>query len=1198
LQFCPGTFDPDPSEYFLSSVRSLLSVASDSRAPTAILNYNKEIPMYRKTNRRLTAGLVPALILFACSASSLWAQSSLGGLRGTISDAQNAAIAEVKVSLTNNGTGETRAVLTNASGGYDFTALQPATYSIVAEHPGFKKFERKNIVVGTQEFPTIDVVLEVGSITESILVTEEVALVEASNASQGQVLDNQKLTELPNLGRNPFMLSKLAANVIPVGNPAYNRMEDQSGSSSISIAGGPVRGNNYLLDGVPITDATNRAIIIPSLEAVQEVKVQANTYDAEMARTGGGMFNTLMKSGGNSFHGSAYGHLRQTSWDANNFFNNAAGIPISDQPNYTWGASFGGPVWIPKIYNGKNKTFFWLAEEHYDDTQSNSGVFSTPTLLERKGDFSQSSVTIYDPLAALQANGSRTPFAGNIIPTSRINPVGFNMAATYVLPQTTATKYGGSNLAASTRLPARANQMTARLDEQFTSWWHTSLSYLRYFSLEPGDTFFGNISAPSQWRLQRRVDTTQLNNSFTINPTTVATVRYGFNRFPNYDYQASQGFNLSTLGFAPSFVAQVNPSKSQFPYVAMTNMYSLGDNDDNSFYVHASNNFSASLDHYKGRHALKVGFDYRRIKAAGNDSNNAAGNYAFNGIFTRSLNTSAGTGGADMADLLLGYPSSGAIYTSTKLTDYADYYGLFIQDNFRLNSKITLNYGLRWERELGLQEQNNGLVVNFLRDTTNPIAANVTGILPKGVVQYAGVNGAPTSVGNPYANKWGPRIGIAYQLNDKTVIRGGYGIFWAPQFAIGSPLATPGYNATTSYIASTNGNLTPTGSLTDPFPAGITQPTGNSLGQLTGIGQSISLFSPYGKSPEVQQYSLDIQRELPFGIALELGYVGSHSTHLSLGAATYNTNALNPSLLSMGSALNVAVPNPYYQHGGSGVVGTATVPQSQLLLPFSAFGAVNLQFDGYNHARYDSLIVKAQKRLSHGLTFLSTLTWSRNNDASSGGAGNGTLNAGGGGPQNPYDLAAEYSRSNFDTPLRFATSFSYELPFGRGKAFANGGSKWVDYLVGGWQTNAVATFQTGFPLQVTQSTNFNSGYGYAVQRPNATGADPSTSGSLEDRLGGYFNPAAFSQAPQYTFGNLSRTLTIRGPGQANWDASLFKSVTIKEVLKCQFRFEALNAMNTPLFAAPNTSFGSSSFGKITSQVNFSRQLQLALRFSF
>ena len=1141
----------------------------------------------------LTGLLIPVF------SAILFSQSFNGGVRGTVSDVQSGAIAEVKISLVNGATGETRSALTNASGGFDFTAVQPATYSVIAEHPGFKKFERKNIVVDTQEFITVDVKLEVGSVSDSVMVTEDVPLVEASNASQGQVLDNQKLVDLPNLGRNPFMLSKLAANVIPVGNPAYNRMEDQSGSSSISIAGGPVRGNNYLLDGVPITDATNRAIIIPSLEAVQEVKIQANTYDAEMARTGGGMFNTLMKSGSNDYHGSLYGHLRRTAWDANNFFNNAGGIPIANQPNDTWGASFGGPVSIPKVYTGKNKTFFWVAFEHYDDTQSDSTVYAAPTALERQGNFSASSVTIYDPTAAPQANGNRTPFPGNIIPTSRLNSAGVAIANTYQNPATAPSKYGANDLPVTTTLPDRATQMTGKLDQDITSWWRASISYLRYYSLEPGDTYFGNISAPSQWRLERRVDTTQINSIFTINPTTIAAVRYGFNRFPNYSYDASQGIDLTGIGFSSAFASQVPRSLAQFPYISMTNLYNLGDSDDNSFYVHASRNFSSSLDKYIGKHSLKVGFDYRRIKAAGNDYNTGGGSYSFSGIFTASNNTSTGTGGADLADLLLGYPASGSITTSVKLTDYADYYGLYIQDNFRLSNKITINYGLRWERELGLKEVNNGLVTNFNTTATNPIASGVTGILPVGEVQYAGVNGAPTSVGNPYPNKWGPRAGVAYQVDSKTVVRGGYGIFWAPQFAISSPLATPGYSATTSYIASVNGNLTPAGTLSNPFPSGISQPTGNTLGPLEGIGQSISFVSPSGRSPEVQQYSVDIQRELPGGIAMEVGYVGSYSTHLTISSGSININALNPSYLSMGSALNTAVANPYYGHGGTGIVGTATVAQYQLLLPYSAFGSVSESYNDYNHARYDSLIVKGQKRFSHGLTFLSTLTYSRNNDASSGGAGNGTLNSGGSsGPQNPYNPLAEYSRSNFDTPLRFATSFSYDLPFGKGKMFLNNGNKAVDYTLGGWTFNGVSVFQTGFPLQVVDTKNFNSSYGYAVQRPNATGVSPTTSGDLETRLNAYFNPAAFSTAPQYTFGNVSRTLPYRGPGQVNWDLSLFKTVNIREKVKAQFRLEALNATNTPLFAAPNGSFGSSNFGKITTQVNFARQLQMALRFSF
>jgi hypothetical protein len=307
-------------------------------------------------------------------------------------------------------------------------------------------------------------------------------------------------------------------------------------------------------------------------------------------------------------------------------------------------------------------------------------------------------------------------------------------------------------------------------------------------------------------------------------------------------------------------------------------------------------------------------------------------------------------------------------------------------------------------------------------------------------------------------------------------------------------------------------------------------------------------------------------------------------------------NALNPSLLSQGSALTATVANPFYNRGGAGVIGAATVSQVQLLLPYPTFSAINLLFNDGNHARYDSLVAKAQKRMTLGLTVLSTLTWSRNHDASSGGAGN-FLNAGNLGPQNPYDMGSEYSLANVDSPLRWSSGFTFELPFGKGKKLLNGG-KALDYAVGGWSVNAVGVYQTGFPLQVAQSTNNNSVFGYASQRPNATGVSPETSGSLDSRLSSYINAAAFSTAPRGTFGNLSRTLGMRGPGQGNWDVSIFKSFSIVEKFKGQFRAEALNAFNTPMFVTPNTSFGSSSFGRITSQANFSRMMQLGLRFFF
>jgi len=1132
-----------------------------------------------------------ALLALFVGALTAYGQSYYGALRGNVTDPNGGAIVTAKVTLTNEGTSEQRTTVTASVGEFVFNEVNPATYSVSIESPGFKKLERHGIIVGTQQQIALDLKMEVGQVSESVQVTESAPLIEAATASQGQVLDNQKLSDLPNLGRNPFMLSKLAANVIPVGNPAYNRMEDQSGSSSISIAGGPVRGNNYLIDGVPITDADNRAIIIPTLEAVQEVKVQANTYDAEMARTGGGMFNTLMKSGANEYHGSLYGHLRRTAWDANSFFNNAGGVPITNQPNDTWGASFGGAVIIPHLYNGKNKTFFYLGYEHYDDIQSASSVFNAPTAAQKSGDFSGAgNPIIYNPLSGT----TRTPFTNNIIPPSMQNPVGMALATYFQAPQTTPSSYGAYDITGSAQLPCRAAQYTGKLDEDFTQWWRASISYLRYFSLEPGNTWFTSLSTPDGWRLLRRVDATQINNLITVNPTTVVTVRYGFNRFPNYTYDVSQNFNLAGLGFSPSFVSSIPTAKSQFPPILMTNLYSLGVQDNNSFVDLASNNFGTSVAKYLGRHSLKMGFDYRKIKAAGNDFNDAAGNYSFNGIFTKSAPTSSGTGGADLADLLLGYPSSGNIYTSTKLSEFSNYYGAYIQDDFRFSSKLTINMGMRWEHETGIQEANNGIVVNFDGTATNPLAAGVTGISPKGEIVYAG--GGKTAAGNPYSSKWGPRLGLAYQLNSKTVLRAGYGVFFAPQFALGSPIATVGYNQTTTYIASTNNNVTPDHTLTNPFPTGIIQPVGNTLGTSTGIGQAFTLVDPHARSPYVEQFSLDVQRELPFGIAAEVGFVGSKSSHLSLGSTSLNGNALNPSLLSMGSALTQQVANPFYGHGGAGVIGTANVQESQLLLPYPTYSTISYQFNDNNKAIYDSMVMKLQKRLSNGLTMLSSLTWSRNWDESGGGVGN-TLNAGAKGPQNPYNLAAEYAFSNIDSPWRWSTSASYQLPFGTGKKWLTNG-KALNYAVGGWSINTVSIFQTGFPLQISQATNYNSSFGYASQRPNATGTSPITSGSLEARLNNYINPAAFSTAPEYTFGNVGRTIDMRGPGQVNWDMSIFKDVLIKEKVKAQFRCEALNAMNTPLFYGPSTTFGSSSFGKITTQANFSRQMQLALRFSF
>jgi hypothetical protein len=1150
-------------------------------------------------------------LLLMSAVPTLMAQSYLGGVRGLVQDPGGAVVADAKVTLTNQEKQTSRATVSSAQGEYVFSQVDPATYSVTVEAPGFKKTEKKDVVIATQQFITVDFKMEVGEVTTSVEVSEDVPLIETANASNGQVLDSQKMTDLPNLGRNPFLLSKLSTNVTPAGDPRFNRFQDQSGSSAISIAGGPVRGNNYLIDGIPITDSTNRAVIIPSIEATAEMKLQTGTYDAQMGRTGGGVFNTLLKSGTNSYHAAAFGYTRQTDWVANNFFYNASGRTRPETTFYTWGAAFGGPVSVPKVYNGKNRTFFWVATESYRQLSPLADQYALPTAAEAAGDYSKSTAKIYDPLSSRACTAAdacpagvsivRTQFAGNVIPPSVISPVGRSILG-YIPAVASSPKTDAINYTGTDTLHDRADEYTSKLDHTVRDWWRVSASYLHYKSREPGGNTLGTLPGASSngpYLLFRKADATAVNSTMTVNPTTVVTLRYGFNRFPNFTQGVSYGFSPASLGFPSSYASTIQAS--YFPTITLLN--NTISSTSPSVSVFHSKNLLAAVSKYVGRHNITAGFDFRLIHTDFTSLTNAAGNFTFNGVFSRQYPTTTNGTGADFADLLLGYPSAGTLTTTTKLYDFVKYYAGYIQDDFRMNSKLTLNFGLRYEFETGLAEANNHIVTGFDKTALNPIAAGVTGVLPNGVLQYAGQAGAPTACCAPLQTKFGPRFGFAYNVLPKTTIRGGWGMFYNPTIFSTDASIAPGYTQTSTYVASNNGNSTPANSLSNPFPNGILQPAGNSLGALTAIGSTFNFLSQNRTSGLVQQFSFDVQRELPYGLALEAGYIGSRSSHLQpspTGNGNMNINQLPSNYLSMGSALATAVANPFFGHGGTGVIGSATVAQAQLLLPFPEYSTIG-EVTNPAHAKYDSMVVKLQKRLSHGFTFLSSFTYAKNYDNEWGSGTSNSFNGFSGStppsqPQNYYNLDAEWALAAVDTPLRLTNTFTYELPFGKGKQFLSS-SKWLDYAVGGWQANATMTFQTGFPLFIFQQ-NLNSGIGTGEQRPNATGVSPSMPGSVEDRINSYINPAAFTQAPVYTFGNVSRSINYRGPGQKNLDASIFKNFKIYENVTGQFRLEALNALNSPLFANPNTQFGTASFGKVTYQANLPRQLQLGVRFFF
>jgi hypothetical protein len=1138
---------------------------------------------------------LPALAGVAVSTLS-YAQTYNATIRGHVQDAAGANVAGAAVRLVDESTQQHRETLTDAAGVYVFNALKPSTYTLHIGSQSFAPADRTHIAVATQDAVTLDVQLVAAGANDTVQVSADAPLVDSSTASISTNFDQKRLEDTPVLGRNPYMTPKLSGVFVNTGNPQFIRFADQNGTSATSVAGGPVASNLYLVDGVPITDTNNRPIVIPTIEAVQDVKLQALTYDAQVGRTGGGVFNTLLRSGSNALHGSVFGETRQTSWLANDFFAKRSGTPRPDSPYYNWGASLGGPVVIPHLYDGRNKTFFWIGSEGYIQTSPYTATFVVPTNLERSGDFSQtfnadgSLHVIYNPYDtyADSTGTHRRPYANNRI--ANPNVVGKNIASYYPSPNSGTNNYTGTD-----NVRDHAQEVTAKIDQQIRPWWNVSGSYIFYEALQPLGNPLHTLPGSYSYTYHRQVDATQVNSTWILNPTTVLTARYGNNRFPNLIAEVSQGFDPAALGFPSAYASQLQ--SKFFPTIFLANHDQLGQNTsqlDNW----KSQVINGTLAKTAGTHNLTFGAEYRRIRMNFQDFGNAPGVYTFSGAFTQSdPNSTSGATGSDVADLLLGLPISGQVDVTTLLHTYIDYNSVFVQDDWRLTQKLTLNLGLRWESETGLKEDANQLAVGFDRTAKTTLA---NGVAAKGGILFAGLNGNRRDIGNLSRAKFAPRLGASYQLTSKTVVRGGYAILYAPTRYDPTASLAPGYTQTNTYLASNDNDLTPANTLSNPFPGGLQKPAGNAAGLLTGIGNAVSTYDQNFQAPRVQQFSVDVERQLPGAIALDVSYIGTRGTHLSpspTGSSAVNIDQLDPSLFSLGASLNDSVPNPYYSAGGSGLIGQTTISRSQSLRPFPQFSSVNL-FQSSARSDYNALLIKAEKRASHGFNLVTSFTWSRNRDSSFATA-NSIQSPGISAPQNAYDLEAEYSRSVSDVPYRFVAGVIYDLPFGRGEHFATG-TRWADEVMGGWQLNVLPTFQSGFPVSVHQTSNPNSSVaGNGVQRPNLNaGVSLGTQGSLFDRLNGYINAAAFSASGAYTFGNAPRTLSLRGPGYENWDISLFKNVAIRDRANVQFRAQTFNTFNTPQFAGPNTAFGSSSFGRITAQANFPRYLQLGLHVTF
>jgi len=1181
---------------------------------------------------RFRAALIGALLVVV-TAGQLFAQGFQGGIRGSLKDA-GGVVPGVEVTLTNEQTNVKRSTVTNERGEYVFANVDPGNYRVTAALQGYKTVDRAGIRVGTQQFLTLDLTMEVGAITESVTVTGQAPLIETGNASQGTVLDSAALQTLPAPGRNAFMIGTTVPTVIPSGDTQFNRQQDQTNASLISLGGGTRRGNNYTLDGVPITDLRNRASANPTIEALEDVKVQVHTYDAEMGRTGGGVFNTTLRSGTNAWHGTGFYQTRPISLSKNNYFSEKAGVAKPNNPYYLGGGGFGGPI-------AKNRTFFWFAAENYTDVQTRNASEIMPTDLERAGNFSQTRnaagqlVVIYDPQ-------TRQPFAGNIIPSNRINPVA-NAMLKYLPAADTQVSNGGANYNRTSLIKSKWTQeYTGKVEHKFNDQVSLTGFYLYNRSNEPCANYFGTadqtepnrFADPLDYILKRRPKILALNNTWVTSDSSVLALRFGVTRFPDND-TLSIDFDPATLGFSSTFLNQISVQK--FPQVRIRNYDNEGrtlgaiePTDRNWKSISANGAFSK----FVGTHTFKFGADFRQIGLDFFSPGNGAGLFEFD----RDITSSNGAGGAldgnSFASFLLGFPSAlstrqSQITRSTPVNLYTYYSGGYAQDDWRVSSKLTVNYGLRVENETGMAEKDNNFTVGFDPEATSALSSvtlpadTVAGVGPrtvKGGLMYAGVNGNKTTQGNPPKLKWSPRVGTVYSMNTKTVLRAGYGLYWAPYNYPAPSAATNNYGqvgfTNNTILAQSPAGTAPTVSLTNPFPNGILQPQGSNLGALAGVGTTFSYVDQNSTAPRVQQYSVDLQRELPGSQAITVSYVGSRGDKLGLGGSAdtpVNINQLDPKYMALGARLNDVLPNPFFGNVNAGPLASqATLTRAQLLRPYPQFLNVNARHVLEGKSRYNAAVVEWTKRTTGGWGGRVSYTYSVLKDNLVG-EDNFYSPISPGLPLNNYNFIpgsayynpdAEYGYSLLDVPHRVIIAPVVELPFGKGKRWGANSSA-TEWILGGWTLSAAINLQSGFPLTIQQTDN--TGIFSGIQRPNLVGGNLATSGSFEDRLATaehptatWLNPAAFSAAPAFTFGNAPRTITdLRTPGQYNVDGVFMKNFNFGSK-SAQLKIEMLNLLNRPNVRALSgrNNFSNSNFGQTGVQAGFMRITQMMFRFMF
>jgi hypothetical protein len=1129
-----------------------------------------------------------------------WGQSAI--VSGRVMDSAGGMIPNAAVELINRATQVKIPTITNGEGIFVFPSVAPGNYEVNARATGFAVGHIDSVTLEVGQSKALNIRLTPGDVKESITVTDVAPLITTDRADRGTVVENQFVASIPLLTRNPLLLVTMTAGAIGTATPggglvAGDNTVSENQTNYFRINGGRNRSNEILIDGAADTGTyNNQASAIPQVDAVQEFQINTNPYDAALGHTGGGIISYTIKSGSNQFHGSLHDFLQNAILNANGFNANKAGTPRRQLQKNQFGFTVGGPLSIPKLYSGKNRTFYFFAYEGLRQHSFSSFTGTVPTAAQKQGDFSSTfdsngalkliydpSTTRLDPTApAGTTRYIRDVFPGNRIPAAQLNTVATNLLKYFPSPNQRGIGLSDTNnYFSSAPSTLDNNRLDGRIDHNLSS---------KHMLFARGDYFANLNSSPDVYNSPMSpVNTPNLipgwawavGHTWSIKPSTVFVQHFSMADSQTNRVPLTLGFDQKSLGFPPTVTdGQLAPF---FPQVSIAGTSGVGAvGTIFNVVISRTYEYNAALTVQKGTHTIKTGFDYRFYTLDWSNPQALAINA--NGTYTGGPNAKAvgSNTGSGIADLLLGVAAVSYNINPEHVNSHP-YYAGYVQDEWRVTRRLTVTVGLRYNLELGSIEQNNHYV--FL-DTTSSSPLKVPGYNLVGGLAFTGVNGNSRRVEAADHNNWDPRAGLAYRIGDKTVVRAGFGMFHNPLLSTDRD-TTQGFSRTTSNIVAQADGVTPTFNLSNPFPQGLAAPTGSSLGLATNLGLSIAAPVHQRKTPYQEQWSFDIQRQLPFSVMADFGYTGTHGVALP---ATVALNQLPLSQLALGTQLQQTVSNPFFGSitDPSSTLSQPTVQYAQLLRPYPQFTGVNQIVAPVGFSSYHAFELKVERRFSQGLAILFNWTHSKAIDNV---GENTSIN-------NAYCFSCDRSLSYLDTPDAVNLSARYELPFGIGKRMLNHGA--AAMILGNWAVAGIYSFSSGFPVAVSSPDNSNA-FDIGPFRPMATGIPAALPGGPQIKDNGqYFNPAAFARTPQFQFGNVSRYLPdVRYPSNFGLNALIEKQAIIHERLRVEFRTELFNATNSVNFAGPQTSITSSAFGTVSlTQVNNPRAIQFGLRLVF